>query len=89
MRELWHLLRSKSAATFEALLDRIERMIEVGRQLKEQLKLERAQELYCQQLHSEIVPQYLQLGRTVIRLLLQLGQKLAVDVSAMLNRLPV
>ncbi|WP_017719106.1 DUF3536 domain-containing protein [Kamptonema formosum] len=89
LRSLWHLLRDGCAATFEALLDRIERMIELGRQLNLQLNLERAQELYCQELRSEIVPEYFQSESVGMRQLLLLGQKLAVDVSAWLHWLPV
>ena len=110
LRSLWHLLHEANTATVEADIHRLERLINVGHQLNLGLFLNRAQELYFSCLHSQIVPQCLQVlqtqlssgqdGRshstqsgsnwdvTQLRQLLKLGQKLAVDVSALLNQLP-
>ncbi len=100
LRSLWQLLHDANPATFEADIQRLERLINVGYQLNLGLSLKRAQELYFSCLHSQIVPQCLQAMRSQpgdetdgmgnssqIRQLLKLGQKLAVDVSALLNQL--
>lgn len=100
VRSLWQLLHDANPATFEADIQRLERLINVGYQLNLGLSLKRAQELYFSCLHSQIVPQSLQAMRSQpddetdgmgnssqIRQLLKLGQKLAVDVSALLNQL--
>lgn len=100
LRSLWQLLHDADPATFEADIQRLERLINVGYQLNLGLSLKRAQELYFSCLHSQIVPQCLQAMRSQpddetdgmgnssqIRQLLKLGQKLGVDVSALLNQL--
>ena len=103
LRSLWQLLHDSNPATSEADIQRLERIIEVGRCLNLGLSLNRAQELYFSCLHSQIVPWCLQAIQTQLideskldtkwdvtqlRQLLQLGQKLGVDVSALLNQLP-
>lgn len=109
LRSLWQLLHDANPATVEADIQRLERLINVGHQLNLGLFLERAQELYFSCLHSQIVPQFVQVLQTQVgekengtsnstqshhwniaqmRQLLKLGQKLAVDVSVLLNQLP-
>ena len=72
---------------------RLERMIEVGNQLKLGLSLAKAQELYFNCLHHEIVPECLykpgeegecRWEEGQVSPLLRLGNKLAVDVSSWL-----
>ena len=99
LQSLWLLLHDPNPATIEANMQRLERLIDVGYQLNLGMSLERAQELYFSCLHSQIVPQCLkamrsQLGKkdvksnSSLRQLLKLGQRLAIDVSALLNQLP-
>ena len=101
VRSLWQLLHDANPATAEVDIQRLERLINVGYQLNLGLSLNRAQELYFSCLHSQIVPWCLQamqsqpgneengmVNSSQLRQLLKLGQKLAVDVSALLNQLP-
>ena len=93
VQSLWQLLHDVPA-TFEADIHRLERLIDVGQQLNLGLSLHRAQELYFTCLHQS-VPQRLQALKTEdywnkaqMHQLLKLGQKLAVDVSGLLNQVP-
>jgi alpha-amylase/alpha-mannosidase (GH57 family) len=89
LRSLWQLLHDPDE-TFDADIQRLERLIDVGHQLNIGISLERSQELYFSYLHSEIVPQLVGAitngqDTTQYRHLLKLGQKLVVDVSHWLN----
>ncbi len=75
LRSLWLLLHDPNGIDIE--IQRLERMIEVGKQLNLHLSLDRAQELYFSCL-AKI--KMLHAGEE-LRLLVKLGQKLAVDVS--------
>lgn len=55
-RSLWQILHNTNPRTLEADIQRLERLIEVGRCLNLNLSLERLQELYFSCLH-QIVPQ--------------------------------
>ncbi len=66
VRSLWQLLHDANPATVEADIHRLERLIDVGYQLNLSLSLNRAQELYFSCLHSQIVPQYLQILQTQV-----------------------
>ncbi len=103
LRLLWQLMHDSNPATQEADIQRLERLIEAGNSLDLGLSLCRAQELYFSCLHSQIVPQCVQILQTrkgddsegnsaqmtlaQLRQLLKLGQKLAVDVSACLSQM--
>jgi alpha-amylase/alpha-mannosidase (GH57 family) len=91
MRLLWQLLHDANGS-FDADIQQLERLIEVGYQLNLGVSLERSQELYFSCLHSQIKP----LCATSLaneddnnhcRQLFKLGQKLAVDVSMIFNQL--
>ena len=72
-RSLWQLLQGFNAETAEREVQRLERLLDLGQQLRLDLNLAQAQELY---LH------WLQSSRDDSQLyLLQLGQKLAVNVA--------
>lgn len=57
LRSLWHLLHHFDARTSENDLQCIERLIRLGQQLKLDLSLAQAQELYFQRLNHWLVPQ--------------------------------
>jgi alpha-amylase/alpha-mannosidase (GH57 family) len=61
LRSLWQLLHNANSGTVEVEIQRLERLIEVGSQLNLDLSLGRVQETYFKCLHSQIVPQCLQL----------------------------
>ena len=87
LRSLWHLLHDSNPATLSADVQRLERMIEVANKLNLGLSMFRAQELYFNCLHNQIVPQLsseTNSNSSHLHQLLRLGQKLAVDVSAWL-----
>jgi len=87
LRSLWHLLHDSNPATLSADVQRLERTIEVANQLNLGLSMFRAQELYFNCLHNQIVPQLsseTNSNSSHLHQLLRLGQKLAVDVSAWL-----
>jgi alpha-amylase/alpha-mannosidase (GH57 family) len=84
-RLLWQLLHD-SNGSFNADIQQLERLIDVGDQLSIHISLQRSQELYFSCLHSQIVPLCVttlanQEDTQQCRQLLKLGQKLAVDVS--------
>ncbi|MBE9034373.1 DUF3536 domain-containing protein [aff. Roholtiella sp. LEGE 12411] len=84
-RLLWQLLHD-SNGSFNADIQQLERLIDVGDQLSIYISLQRSQELYFSCLHSQIVPLCVttlanQEDTQQCRQLLKLGQKLAVDVS--------
>ncbi|WP_341529154.1 DUF3536 domain-containing protein [Nostoc sp. UHCC 0302] len=91
MRLLWQMLHDANGS-FDADIQQLERLIDVGYQLNLGVSLERSQELYFSCLHSQIIP----LCATSLaneddtnqcRQLFKLGQKLAVDVSMIFNKL--
>ncbi len=87
LRSLWHLLHDSNPATLSADVQRLERTIEVANKLNLGLSMFRAQELYFNCLHNQIVPQLsseTNSNSSHLHQLLRLGQKLAVDVSAWL-----
>jgi alpha-amylase/alpha-mannosidase (GH57 family) len=100
MRSLWQLLHGNTAVEEE--IQRIERLIDVGSQLKLGLSIARVQEVYFRCLHGQIIPQCLQVinsdmesrngdrpvwDLTQLRYLLRLGQKLSVDVGGWLHQI--
>jgi alpha-amylase/alpha-mannosidase (GH57 family) len=91
LRSLWKLLYEPDC-TFDADIQRLERLIDVGYQLNLGISLERSQELYFSCLRTQIIPQSVaahtnhQHATQYIQLL-NLGQKLAVDVSTWLSQL--
>jgi len=91
LRSLRQVLHD-SNGTFDADIQRLERLIDVGYQLNLGISLERSQELYFSSLHTQIVPQCVATfvnGNDTTRYsqLLKLGQKLAVDVGIWLSQL--
>jgi len=88
LRSLYSLLHN-SNGSFEADSQRLERMIEVGKQLIPGLSFGKAQELYHNCFHSQILPQCLDTNDASLQLrqLLKLGQKLGVDISPCLHKL--
>ena len=91
MRSLWQLLHDPNS-TFDADIQQLERLIDVGYQLNLGISLERSQELYFSRLHNQILPQCIAAianGKDTTRCpqLLKLGQKLAVDIGAWLSQL--
>lgn len=84
-RSLWQLLYD-AGSSFEADIQRLEKLIDVARQLNIGINLERSQELYYSCLYSTILPK-LDLAVTngeditAWRLLLKLGEKLGVDTG--------
>jgi alpha-amylase/alpha-mannosidase (GH57 family) len=92
LRLLWQLLYDGDPTTLETDIARIETAIALGEQLHLGLALDRAQEVYFNCLHQSILPNCLvtpssptnhscRWDITQIKPLLQLGQKLAIDVS--------
>jgi alpha-amylase/alpha-mannosidase (GH57 family) len=104
LRSLWHILHNFNPATCEADLNRLERMIDLGKQMNLGLSLAQSQELYFQHLNSWIAPECLKymeptqaetdpkekllMKLTHLHKLLKLGQKLSVDVKGLLMQLP-
>jgi alpha-amylase/alpha-mannosidase (GH57 family) len=96
-RSLWSLLQTFEAETAEENVRWVERLIELGDRLHLCLKLDRVQELYLSHLHRQVMPQLqpssclatLELQWTIaqVRQFLELGDKLAIDVSHWLNQL--
>jgi alpha-amylase/alpha-mannosidase (GH57 family) len=91
LRSLWQVLHDANDS-FDADIQRLERLIDVGYQLEVGISLERSQELYYSCLHSQILPQLLAKtasgdSTSKYRQLLRLGQRLAVDVSLWLSKL--
>ena len=102
LRSLWQILYNGHPTTLEDDIQSLERMIEVGNQLHLDLSLDRVQEVYYNYLHNQIVPDFIYGGLkgtdkkshltcrwqfSQIRPLLQLGQKLAVDVNSFLDQI--
>jgi alpha-amylase/alpha-mannosidase (GH57 family) len=91
LRCLWQLLHESDPATLEDDIQRLIQIIEVGKQLRVGLSLNRAQELYYHYLYEQIVPNCFQSELqerslcqwTASQLcpLLGLGQQLSIDVS--------
>jgi hypothetical protein len=103
LRSLWHLLYHFDPAASEAALHRLKRLLALGKQMKLDLSLARAQELYVQRLQSWIIPECLRwlsnaaqfeadraatMKLADLRSLLELGQTLAVNVNSWLKQLP-
>ncbi|BAU08564.1 DUF3536 domain-containing protein [Fischerella sp. NIES-3754] len=91
LRLLWQLLHDANG-TFDADIQRLERLIDVAYQLNLGICLDRSQELYFSCLYNKILPQCqtaIANGEDVIkhRQLLKLGQKLAVDVGYWLDQM--
>ena len=95
LRLLWRLLYDDNPDTLEADLARIEQAISLGEQFKLGLMLDRAQEIFFNCLHQDIMPNCLidptsrdryscRWDITQIKPLLKLGQSLAIDVSCWL-----
>ena len=72
-RSLWQLLQGFNAETAEREVQRLERLLDLGQQLRLDLNLAQAQELYLHWLQSSRDDSQLHL--------LQLGQKLSVNVA--------
>ncbi|MEH2286073.1 DUF3536 domain-containing protein [Nostoc sp.] len=89
-RLLWQLLHDANGS-FNADIQVLERLIDVGDQLNIDISLQRSQELYFSCLHSQIAPVCItSLGNEADNQclqLLKLGKKLAVDVSSISNQL--
>ena len=88
VRSLWQILHDGDTTSLEEDMERLYKTVEVGVQLHLDLCLAKAQELYCNFLYDRIVPECFQVNddrcpwdASKMRLLLKLGQKLAVDVS--------
>ncbi|MEH2136829.1 DUF3536 domain-containing protein [Nostoc sp.] len=89
-RSLWQLLHDANDS-FNADIQLLERLIDVGDQLNIDVSLQRSQELYFSCLQSQIAPVCItSVGNEADNQclqLLKLGKKLAVDVSAISNQL--
>ncbi|MEH2033063.1 MAG: DUF3536 domain-containing protein [Nostoc sp.] len=89
-RSLWQLLHDANGS-FNADIQLLERLIDVGDQLNIDVSLQRSQELYFSCLHSQIAPVCItnldNEGDNQCLQLLKLGKKLAVDVSMISNQL--
>ncbi|MEH2416301.1 DUF3536 domain-containing protein [Nostoc sp.] len=89
-RSLWQLLHDANGS-FNADIQLLERLIDVGDQLNIDVSLQRSQELYFSCLQSEIAPvcltNFANEGDNQCLQLLKLGKKLAVDVSMISNQL--
>lgn len=81
---LLNLLASGATTTLEIDVMRIERLITLGKALKLGLSLEQAQEIFFYWMQNQIASGSFQSN---LQRLLQLGQKLAVDVSPCMNLL--
>ena len=94
VRLMWRLLYDGNPDTLEADVARIEQAIALGKQFKLGLMLDRAQEIFFNCLHQDILPNLIDPDRpdlhscrwniTQIKPLLKLGQSLAIDVSCWL-----
>jgi alpha-amylase/alpha-mannosidase (GH57 family) len=87
---LWHLLYNQEPVTLEAQVHQLEGMIDVGKKLRLDLYLYRAQELYYHSFHTDILPNCLLRNNghntciwdsNQVRLLLRIGVRLGVMVS--------
>jgi alpha-amylase/alpha-mannosidase (GH57 family) len=103
LHSLWNVLNNFNPITIEADLQRIRRLIRLGQRMDLDLSLVHAQELYFQHLHRWLIPQVTQLIHSnkldwtedildtvtlpQLRLLLELGEELAIDVTEYLSRL--
>jgi alpha-amylase/alpha-mannosidase (GH57 family) len=88
LRSLWQLLHSPNLETLEDDIQRLETMIEVGYQLDLGLAFGKGQELYYDWLHHTLLPQFPgDWDIPQLRRMLQLGEKLAVEVSPWLDQL--
>ncbi|MEH2410573.1 DUF3536 domain-containing protein [Nostoc sp.] len=89
-RSLWQLLHDANGS-FNADIQLLERLIDVGDQLNIDISLQRSQELYFSCLQSQIAPVCITSigneGENQCLQLLKLGKKLAVDVSMISNQL--
>ncbi|MEH2043180.1 DUF3536 domain-containing protein [Nostoc sp.] len=89
-RSLWQLLHDANGS-FNADIQLLERLIDVGDQLNIDISLQRSQELYFSCLQSQIAPVCITSlgneGDNQCLQLLKLGKKLAVDVSSISNQL--
>ncbi|MDZ7995392.1 MAG: DUF3536 domain-containing protein [Nostoc sp. EfeVER01] len=89
-RSLWQLLHDANGS-FNADIQLLERLIDVGDQLNIHISLQRSQELYFSCLQSQIAPVCItSVGNEADNQclqLLKLGKKLAVDVSSISNQL--
>jgi len=103
VRSLWLLLYHFDATTAELQVQRIKRLVLLGQQMQLGLSLAQAQEAYFRQLQEWLIPQCQRwlaaetvetdgsarsLSLTDLRLLLNLGDFLIVDVQHWLNCLP-
>ncbi|MBW4692777.1 MAG: DUF3536 domain-containing protein [Lyngbya sp. HA4199-MV5] len=103
LRSLWQLLYHFDPATSKAELHRLRRLLALGKQMKLDLSLAQAQELYFQRLQHWLIPECCQWLNSAgqfesdraltmqladLRSLLELGQTLAVDVNGWLKQLP-
>lgn len=103
LRSLWHILHNFDPATCETDLYRLERLIHLGNRLNLGLSLTQAQEAYFHCLNGWLIPECSKYIRVLdqesnadvptvklaqLKLLLKLGQQLAVDVSGLLQQLP-
>ncbi|MBD2440647.1 DUF3536 domain-containing protein [Nostoc sp. FACHB-110] len=91
LRSLWQFLHDDND-NFSQDIQLLERLIDVASQLNLGISLYRSQELYFSCLNSQIVPSCLtslvnKEDTNQCRQLLKLGQKLGVDVSAILSKL--
>jgi alpha-amylase/alpha-mannosidase (GH57 family) len=100
-RSLWSLLTHASPETVDADIQWIERLLNLADKLHLPLSLDRAQELFFKSLHEQILPCLTVQGVSLpapraiepqwnlsqIRQLLQLGQRLTIDVSYWLHLL--
>jgi alpha-amylase/alpha-mannosidase (GH57 family) len=103
LQALWNLLNNFNPSTIETDLQRLRRLIRLGQRMNLDLSLVHAQELYFQHLHHWLIPQVTRLthsqplnwSETILdtvtlphlRLLLELGEELAVDVAEYLSRI--
>ncbi|NET72127.1 MAG: DUF3536 domain-containing protein, partial [Sphaerospermopsis sp. SIO1G2] len=88
---LWQLLHDDHGS-FAKDIQRLEKLIDVAYQLNLGISLDQAQELYFSRLHSQIAPSCLKnisssTESLKCRQWLKLGQKLAVDVNMILEKL--
>ncbi|AFY35813.1 DUF3536 domain-containing protein [Calothrix sp. PCC 7507] len=91
VRSIWQLLHDPNG-TVDADIQRLEKLIDVGYQLNLGISLHRSQELYFSGLHNQIASMCFTTldhdqDTNKCPNLLKLGQKLAVDVSAIVNQL--
>lgn len=94
LRSLWNLLYTFDSSTAAIDLERIDRLIKLGAQMHLGVSVARAQELYFHRLHAWVIPNCQHhLGQAEaaiaptlklndLKLLLSLGQFLAIDVAS-------